>query len=63
MVLSMPNLSFAPDHISVENFLHGLDETLGGHVMVFGGYGMPREQERSVQFLNGEAMESAMVAN
>lgn len=62
MVLSEPNLSFAPEHVSVENFLLGLKETLGEQVMVFGGNGMPREGERSVQYLGGEAMEGAVVA-
>lgn len=63
MVLSEPNLSFAPEHISVENFLLGLEETLGEQVMVFGGNGMPLQGEAgSVQFLQGEAMEGAVVA-
>ncbi len=62
MVLSEPNLSFAPEHVSVENFLVGLKQTLGEQVMVFGGNGMPGEGERSVQFLDGEAMEGAVVA-
>jgi hypothetical protein len=63
MVLSEPNLSFAPEHVSVENFLRGLKETLGEQVMVFGGNGMPREGEQgSVQFLGGEAMDGAVVA-
>ena len=62
LVLSEPNLSFSPDHISVENFLEGIKQTLGPEAMVFGGNGMPGEKEISVEFINGEPLNGAVVA-
>lgn len=62
MVLSEPNLSFAADHISVEDFLGGLKETFGEQAMVFGGNGLPDDDGRSVQFHNGKSMGNAVVA-
>jgi len=62
MVLSEPNLSFAADHISVEDFLTGLKETFGEQAMVFGGNGLPDDKGGSLQFHNGKAMEGTVVA-
>ncbi len=62
VVLSEPNLSFAPEHVSVEEFLRGMHETLGDRAMVFGGNGYPDADERCWQFLSGEAAKSHAAA-
>lgn len=61
MVLSEPNLSFAPERVSVEDFLHGVRETLGPEVMVFGGNGLPDNAGHCGEFINGEHLEGSVV--
>ncbi|MCS6951471.1 MAG: hypothetical protein RMK57_09870 [Bryobacterales bacterium] len=62
MVLYEPNLSIAPEHGFVENYLPGLEVSLRERAMVFGAHGMPSEGGRGVPFLGAEAMEGAVVA-
>jgi hypothetical protein len=61
MVLSEPHLSFAPEHVSVENFLHGMRQTLGPKVMLFGGNGLPDDASHCAEFINGRRLESSVV--
>jgi len=64
VVLADPKLSFAPDDISVEDFLHGLHQTLPEGTVVFGGNAEPSTESpgHSMQFYNDQVFEQAVVA-
>jgi hypothetical protein len=63
IALSEPHLSFEPG-VDVEGFLHGVSDTLGPDVMLWGGNGkeIPADSMKSRQFCNGQMFVNEVVA-
>lgn len=61
IALSEPNLSFE-EGVTVEGFLHGVMDTLGRGVMLWGGNGKPCKDLLSWEFHNGNMTTNEVVA-